>query len=1429
MERELFLGIDIGSVSVKIVLLSPVRTIYKLPLQQEEPSKQVIFHSYTRHEGQPYKVLFDQLQKLFHNYDYREIKGVATTGTGGKLAAELLGSKFVNEVISQVKATSFLCPEVRSIIEMGGEDSKLLLLKEDSNSGALLLDDFSMNTLCAAGTGSFLDQQAKRLKINIENEFSQLALKSKNPPRIAGRCSVFAKSDMIHLQQIATPDYDIVAGLCYAMARNFKSSIARGKELRKKISFQGGVAANSGMVRAFRDVFELDVDELIIPQFHAEMGAIGSALSLLEDGREEADFKGLNRLSEYLSTPRNRKGKEKLHFNCPETKYYSQTSAFQVPEGKDIPAYLGIDVGSLSTNVVVIDEDNRVLSRRYLMTEGRPIEAVRRGLEEVGNEIGDRVKILGTGTTGSGRYLIGDFIGADIVHNEITAQARAAIEFDHEVDTIFEIGGQDSKYISLENGIIVDFEMNKVCAAGTGSFLQEQAEKLNIKIEEEFGKLALQADSPVNCGERCTVFMESDLNAHQQAGVNKDDLVAGLAYSIVFNYLNKVVGKKRIGNKIFFQGGVAWNEGVVSAFEKVLGKEIVVPPHHDVTGAIGVAILAKEKNKSGKTNFKGFDLSTRKYEIETFECQDCANHCEIKKVSVEREKPLFYGSRCEKYDLEKRNSKKSDLPDLFEVRDRILLSLHQEFTPKLEKKGEIGIPRALFFYEYFPFWATFFGNLGYEVILSDRTSKRIIRQGVETVLAETCYPIKVAFGHIQNLLEKKVDYIFFPSLINLKKDDPDSESYSCPYVQAFPYILKATYDFEQKGIKLLSAPVHFQRRKGALLKELVELCKDLKVKRSLLNTAFNKAEACQNEFYRRIRSCGEEILKDLKGRNTLVVLGRPYNTCDPLLSLELSKKLKELRCLSLPLDFLPLKSSAYNSIMQNMYWKYGQKILAATEFIKKTPRLFPVYVTNFGCGPDSFILHFFKYSLGKKPFLQLELDEHSADAGIITRCEAFLDSLGGYKEDRKSLPVQAPYLSPNGHKKVLYIPYMAEHAFAIKSAFIACDIKAEVMPESDEKTLILGRKYTSGKECYPCILTTGDIVKLVQSPDFDRDRSAIFMPQADGPCRFGQYQNLQRIILDELGYRDIPICSPNSKDSYSQVLNLDDNFRRVAWKGIVVVDILNKLLWKTRPYELNQGESEKRYGEELEEICQALEGKKDLEKLLEHIQNVFSQIKVEKDGRKPLIGVVGEIYIRTNRFSNHDVVKKIEELGGEVRVAPMAEWFFYTNFMYKKMSLAEKRYGEYLKAILKDRVQKKDEEILYEKLKMLLEGEHELPVEKIIELASPYLHFTFGGEAILSVGKSIDFIKKGFCGVVNTMPFTCMPGTIVTAIAKKIREKYHNFPWLDMAYEGLEDSNELTRLEAFMYQAKEMQKKTFNPPLADKGLKVQGVINKISP
>ena len=635
---EIYLGMDIGSVAFKLVALGSDRTLK--------------YADYRRLHGQPSDILQNSLDDLKNKINIDSVRGVVITGSGAHVAQNLVGGEIINEILTVSRTASELIPEVNTLIEMGGADSKLLCYSHSGDQ--LALTDFAMNSLCAAGTGSFLDQQANRLKVKIEEEFGTLALKSKHPPRIAGRCSVFAKSDMIHLQQIATPDYDIVAGLCYAVARNFKSAIARGKKIIKPIAFVGGVASNAGMIKAFEDILELEPGELVIPEQHRIFGAYGSALLAMEK-KIGADF---DLTVQKMSSRKRReladiKTREKLVYSYPDQKHYKTTLTLKRgPEPQVTEGYLGVDIGSLSTNLVVIDKDYNVIARRYLMTEGRPIEAVRRGLKEIGTELGDSIKIIGCGTTGSGRYLIGDFIGADAVRNEITAQARAAIQIDRRVDTIFEIGGQDSKYIAIDDGVVVDFEMNKACAAGTGSFLQEQAEKLNIKINEEFGERALASHCPVGCGERCTVFMESDLTSYQQAGVEKDDLVAGLAYSIAANYLTRVVQKRRIGEHVFFQGGVAWNKGVVAAFEKILGKSITVPPHHDVTGAIGAAIIAMEQGDGEQSRFRGFDLSDRKYTVESFTCEDCSNMCEVREVKIEGEKPLYYGSRCEKYDAE---------------------------------------------------------------------------------------------------------------------------------------------------------------------------------------------------------------------------------------------------------------------------------------------------------------------------------------------------------------------------------------------------------------------------------------------------------------------------------------------------------------------------------------------------------------------------------------------------------------------------------------------------------------------------------------------------------------------------------------------------------------------------------------------------------
>jgi predicted CoA-substrate-specific enzyme activase len=1081
------------------------------------------------------------------------------------------------------------------------------------------------------------------------------------------------------------------------------------------------------------------------------------------------------------------------------------------PEEK-IEAYLGLDVGSISTNLVVIDKNKRVLSKRYLMTAGRPIEAVRIGLQEIGEEIGDRVEIKGAGTTGSGRYLTADFVGADLVRNEITAQATAAIQIDPSVDTIFEIGGQDSKYISLDNGVVVDFEMNKVCAAGTGSFLEEQAEKLDISIKEEFGALALSAQEPVRMGERCTVFIESDLVHHQQRGAKMDDLIAGLSYSIVQNYLNRVVGDRRIGNRIFFQGGTAFNKGVVAAFERVLGKEIIVPENHDVTGAIGVAILAMEERTWERSTFKGFDLSQRRYEQSSFECKGCENLCLIRKVSVEGEKPLFYGSRCEKYDVIKR-TKGANIPDLFVEREKMLFATYEGEERLSANAEEIGIPRILYFHEMFPFWKVFFTELGFRVVLSDATNKELIRKGVENVVAETCFPIKVGHGHVLNLLGKGVKKIFLPSIVNLKTSHPEiPNSSACPYAQAFPYAIHSSIDFKKACVEVLQPILHFGFGRDQLEKELVEFGRSLRRGSKQVKRALEKAERFQALFYQRLLNRGKEVL-DQVGPNekVMVIIGRPYNSCDSGVNLEIPKKLRDLGLLAIPMDYLPLESVPPSEEIREMYWRYGQRILAAGRIIKEDPRLYGVYITNFGCGPDSFISHFFRDLSKGKPYLQLEIDEHSADAGAITRCEAFLDSLKNVKIEKAAFFKKEK--AKTDRSKKIYIPYMCDHSFAVAAAFKACGVDADVFPESDQETLYWGRKLTSGKECYPCILTTGDMVKLVKDPNFDHRRAAFFMPSGNGPCRFGQYHRFHRLVLDELGFNHVPIYSPNQDETlYSDLGIMGSQFTRLGWQGIVAVDLLMKKLLETRPYEKRRGQTDEVYQESLKRICESIREGEDLEKALQKIVEQFNRIEVDGLGTKPLIGIVGEIFVRLNRFANENVIRKIEQFGGEAWIAPLTEWILYVNTIAKKRSLKKRSFSNLLKVFLTDYYQKKDEHHLEKIFRSHLRNFGEPKTRSIFKKAKPYLDSSFEGEAILSVGKTVDFARRNASGIVNIMPFTCMPGTIVSTLLKRYREENNNIPILNMAYDGQEQTNTLTRLEAFMYQAKEFQNRNSKRP-----------------
>ncbi|MGQ9534938.1 MAG: acyl-CoA dehydratase activase [bacterium] len=1344
-------GIDIGSVSIKLA------EFYRGKLMRTD---------YVLHQGSPYNLLLRIIKGI------KNPEKIVITGSVPAALIDNLMIMRVSEVEAIIRGIDFFHKGVNSIIEIGGINSKFITRKKG-------FIDFSSNTLCAAGAGIFLDQQAQRLSIPIE-KFGDIALNSKNPVRIAGRCSVFAKSDMIHLQQIGTPAEDLIAGLCYALARNFKSAIIKGRNIELPVAFIGGVAGNRGMAMALRNILNLSETDFVVPEYHRAISAIGAVLCARESGWQKR-FRGIENFEKWLNQPENitrlppldgrKKWKPNILVKPPTTK---------------TKAYLGIDVGSISTNLVLIDEKGNVLGRKYLWTKGKPIDVVIQGLAELSAEVGDKIEILGAGTTGSGRYLIGELIGADLIKNEISAQARAAIEFDPEVDTVFEIGGQDSKYICIENKTVVDFEMNKVCAAGTGSFLEEQTQILGVKLEE-FGDHALEAKSPINLGERCTVFIGSEVIHYQNNLAERDNLLAGLGYSTVFNYLNRVVGNKRIGNRILFQGGVAANKAVISAFEEVLKKKIIVPPNHDVTGAIGIALLTRD-SEIRKTKFKGFELSKKSYKTSSFICKHCSNECEINRITIDNEKPIFSGGRCERYE-EREKYESKVLPDLFGMRNEIF------FKVKDQKGIEIGLPRALLFYEHFPFFYKFLTCLGFKPILSEETNRKIAEAGTGLAVADTCFPVKTALGHIDYLVNKGINKFFIPSFITMAPNDKFfARSFLCPYVQSFPYQARAIFG---KKIDIFAPVLYFDRGLKNITKALYEFAREFGKSWKDVKEAIAQGFEYQNSIQKLLQEKTQDIINNFTG-NIFLICSRPYNCYDPGLNLKLDQKIRNLGILPVPLEFIKSDYSHLQEDFNNLYWHYGQKILSATKSLAEDENYYPVYLSNFACGPDSFLISFFREKLNGKPVLVIELDEHAGDAGFITRLEAFADSIKHKIHKTQSSTINT--LSSLKKDRKIYIPNMCDGAKVLCSAMRFTGIDAEVLEAPNDESVIMGRQYTTGRECLPAIITAGDMLKKIKSSDFSPNHSSFFMAQGSGPCRFGQYYKLHRIILNKMGLSDIPIYAPNQGPSLFDDLGpMGLKFLFFVWDGICAVDGLEARARKIRPYEVNKGETSNIYDETLHYICKNIEKGKSIIPILKFARTRFDKIKIQKTP-KPKIGIVGEIYIRSQKFSNGFLEKKLESMGCEVALPSIGEWFFYTNYTRIKNCSV---YGQIRRSLFTrifDTYMRARQRYIYK----ILGLNPEPPVGKILKMAKKYLDPTFEGEAILSIGKTLEYIKERFSGTINVMPFTCMPGNIVATIYKSIKDDYPEFPLLCLSFDGVANTLDELRLETFVNQAKNL-------------------------
>jgi predicted CoA-substrate-specific enzyme activase len=1132
------IGVDAGSISTKfVVALAPTDFIdlaricegsasFGVPgSSPERAGAAIIVSQYRRAAGSPLRFALDLLDEFRRLVPEEQIGGIRVTGSGGRRVAETLGVPYENEFRAIARGVGAMYPEVRTIFEMGGESSKYLLLENAVRGGeageetSLGIADYSTSGECAAGTGSFIDQQATRLRYQVE-EIGAIVAQEKTAARIAGRCSVFAKSDMIHAQQKGYGTGEVLKGLCEAVARNFKSNIVKGKKVVPPVLFLGGVSQNAGVAQAMAAAFRLEPGELVVPELYAWMGALGAALLEADEERRagarpnagvakmasggsrdevlrpdaftDTGRSVLKESNRCAQDDRQLASRQDEGERAPDTApaplchpersegscgYVSVVSAARavapnpplslanvlllrdhpdarrtepLPElgARKLPVYLGIDVGSVSTNLALIDEAGRLLHGIYLRTAGRPIEVVGDGLREIDERFGSRIEIRGVGTTGSGRELIGELVGADTVNDEITAHKTGAM-YVHEtlvrrlpraagdapigdVDTIFEIGGQDSKFISIDHGVVVDFAMNEACAAGTGSFLEEQAERVGIQIKDEFARLALGSKAPVRLGERCTVFMERDVTATLGRGASLDDVIGGLAYSVALNYLNRVVRGRKIGDVIYFQGGTAYNDSVAAAFSTLLGKPVIVPPHNGIIGAIGMALIAQEvtgargrgrsmgraraAESAPASSFRGFDLSAMNFETREFVCKACSNYCDMKEITVEGRR-TYWGDKCsDKFRKRAKTDRQPVIEDLLAFHDRELRAGYLpgngdgslaggERTGRsacaTARHGRIGIPQSMYFYDEFPFWRTYLEALGFEVVLSSPTDRYLAARGTELSVAEPCFPVQIAHGHVHALFEEqpgrpRVDYVLLPNVMDRESPPSETASYLCPWNQTLPFVVRAAPELGEHAAKILAPTVRFRAGSKHVARQLAEYFRKFDVGRRQSDAALDAAYEARAKFKARLQEAGRAACATLEetGEPAVLLVGRPYNLYDRNGNCDIPRKLRDLYGVNvLPLDFLPLDDVPPDTLHPNMYWNSGRRILAAGRFARKHPGMHVIYITNFKCGPDSFIKHYLHQATGA-PFLVLQFDGHGNDAGYLTRCEAYLDSKG---------------------------------------------------------------------------------------------------------------------------------------------------------------------------------------------------------------------------------------------------------------------------------------------------------------------------------------------------------------------------------------------------------------------------------------------------
>ncbi|MDD4334344.1 MAG: acyl-CoA dehydratase activase [Desulfotomaculaceae bacterium] len=1419
------LGLCIGASNIGLVLLE----------KGADNSVKIIQAITAPHEGNPRQAVMDMVDATL----LQSVDSLAVTG-------RKLKNKINAPSISEPEAVEYAYNHLKQfysnvdlIVSAGGET--FIAYKLDR--AGRIINVFTGNK-CASGTGGFFLQQVKRMDLSVEEAVSIAELE--NPYKVAGRCSVFCKSDCTHALNKGALKERVTAGLCEMMAVKVLELLK--KTVHHRVMIVGGASANTAMI----DFIKKEITELIIPEQAKYFEAYGAALWALEAGTKPAGDPG-ELFADGEST-----------FSClPAIKDFLPQVTFKQTirqeAGKGDVCILGLDVGSTTTKAVVMrTSDDAILADCYLRTNGDPIRAARYCYREVNSRLQEEVRIVGLGVTGSGRQIAGLHALTPAVINEIIAHAAAAVYFDPQVDTIFEIGGQDAKYTYITNGVASDYAMNEACSAGTGSFLEEAARESLYISTEEIGDIALTSEKPLNFSDQCAAFISSDIKSAIQEGAAVPDLAAGLVYSICMNYINRVKGNRAVGRKVFMQGGVCYNRALPAAMAALTGKNIIVPPEPGLMGAFGVALEVKNKLALGLLEPMSFhlaELAEREAVYgEPFTCaggrEKCDRKCSISRIKIEG-KIYPFGGACNKYANLIRNKKDIDTQgfDLVKVREKLVFGKYGvdrgvRILPPNNRT--VAINNSLLTNTLFPLYYNFFTALGFTVLLGGD----IDEEGVERRGAEFCYPVEIAHGSLMGAIRQKPDIFFLPHVGSMPVANGIETSVTCPFVQAEPYYLKAAFK-ELKGKMVLSPVLNFSGGYESAREDFAAIGKELGCRTEIAAEAYAAAVRAQNDFAAECKAIGREFLAEMEQRPAdiaVVLFGRPYNAFTQKANMGIPQKFASRSCRIIPYDFLPCEDE---EPAENMFWALGQTILKTARFVKRHHQLFPAYITNFSCGPDSFIVGFFRFIMGQKPSLTLELDSHSADAGLDTRIEAFLDVVKSYIEINRDtgLPQTRPFkpaetIIENGvtwvvdsrgerykldHPRVhVLVPSMGDTGSKLLAASLRrLGVRATAVPSPAADELKVGKGHATCKECLPLILTVGSLFGYLEKRVDPRELLVYFMPTSAGPCRFGQYNILIENLIQKLQIENVTQISLSCENSYA---GLGTGFTIRAFQAIIISDVLEEIYSAVLTIARDKEESLKIYYDVCDMITRSVEKDswKKLKGTLREAARVLKAIKtLQPLEQTPKVALVGEIYVRRDGFSRQYLVEKLAQKGILVKTAPIAEWIYYCDYLTKNNLNADTErkgfIGTFIEQFFKNSYEKTIKEIfshcgLYEA--------HQVDVERMIRNVTDIISPRLIVETILTVGSAITEVVEEVDGVISIGPFGCMPSRIAEAVINtqmneikmeiardkelvaKVMERYPSLPFIAVETDGNSFPQVIeARLEIFCLQVKRMHRR----------------------